>query len=496
MESAWRSARLAWTDRHLLLAAQEGSMHSANSSALPRRSSRVQTAVPILVSSLDGTRFTQVCRTLVVNAHGCAIVSRVRFDAGAPLHFRSKEGRQTTAHVVSCQAIGKDDHSWRLGARLDRPENFWGLQNCPGDWDVPGASTAASLPPVTLRPNRTLSSVSQPAPSAPGSISTQIEAQMNKMLAELVRPLQAEVSALKQQLAQRDSNRSRFEVSLSSIPPELEQQLESRLQKYLGPKIMDETRQQSAHLLEAAKAAIDQKTTQGYEDFLRRSQEELKVMEKRAEDISAHISARAREQLSRGLDEYQQQVLEGGNCLKRLSEELLKYLQYHLNEEHETRREELEQLRASVASESSRLHEHVDYLDSRIATLNDSAQRLESGLDQRLSELASITVSDARNQLEALTNDMLEQSLRRGVKELGEQLEAASENLKMIQAGIVTYVSESLKAQSAEALQAFERSLEETAAYCVERWRMRLADGLNAVAKSMSDQFRLDDRSS
>jgi uncharacterized small protein (DUF1192 family) len=471
-------------------------MHSASSSANARRSSRVQTAVPILVSSLDGTRFTQVCRTLVVNAHGCAILSRVRFDTGAPLHFRSKEGRQTTAHVVSCQAVDKDNHSWRLGARLDQPENFWGLQNCPTDWDLPSVSNVASLPPVPLRPNRMLTPASQSTPSAPAPIPAHIEAQMNKMVAESVRPLQAEIAALKQQLAQRDANRSRFEVSLSSIPPELEQQLELRLQKFLGPKMLDDTRQQSAHLLEAAKAAIDQKTTQGYEDFLLRSQDELKVMEKRAEDISAHISARAREQLSRGLDELQQHLLEGGNSLKRLSDELLKYLQYHLNEEHEARRGDLEQLRASAASQSSRLHEHVEYLDSRIAALNDSAQRLESGLDDRLSQLASSTVSDARNQLEALTNDVLEQSLKTSTTELSDQLEAASENLKMIQAGIVTYVSESLKAQSVEALQAFERSLEETATYCVERWRVRLADGLNAVAKSMSEQFRLEERSS
>src|SRR5579863_7349709 len=99
-----------------------------------RRSSRVPTAVQILVTSLDATRFSEVCETLVVNAHGCAMLTRVKLDTGVPLHFRSKNGRETTAQVVACQPLTSDHRSWILGARLDRPENFWGLKACPRDW--------------------------------------------------------------------------------------------------------------------------------------------------------------------------------------------------------------------------------------------------------------------------------------------------------------------------------------------------------------------------
>src|SRR6266699_3397857 len=107
-------------------------MHNENSALSLRRSSRVPVAVPILVSSLDGAHYSEVCETLVVNAHGCAIRSRAKLDAGVALHFRSKDGRNTTAHVVSCQRM--DSLSWRLGARLDRPQNFWALQTFPEDW--------------------------------------------------------------------------------------------------------------------------------------------------------------------------------------------------------------------------------------------------------------------------------------------------------------------------------------------------------------------------
>src|SRR6201993_5576112 len=102
-------------------------MQNANSPAALRRSSRVPINVPILVTSLEpGTRFSEVCETLVVNAHGCAMRSPVKLDAGVLLHFHSKEGRETTAKVIYCEPF-ESDRGWRLGARLHPPPNFWGL---------------------------------------------------------------------------------------------------------------------------------------------------------------------------------------------------------------------------------------------------------------------------------------------------------------------------------------------------------------------------------
>jgi hypothetical protein len=125
-------------------------MHNANSPAALRRSSRVPVNVPVLVTSLEpGTRFSEVCETLVVNAHGCAMRSPVKLDAGVLLHFHSKEGRETTAKVIACQPLEADRTSWRLAARLDRPENFWGLTTCPADWaqlPAPAAPTKSKLP--------------------------------------------------------------------------------------------------------------------------------------------------------------------------------------------------------------------------------------------------------------------------------------------------------------------------------------------------------------
>ena len=470
-------------------------MHSGNAPTLLRRSSRVPTAVPILVTSLEGKHFSDVCETVVVNAHGCAILTRVKLEAGVPLHFHSKEGRDTTARVVSCQPVDSDLRSWRLGAKLDRPENFWGLRDCPKDWAFPAALVPTRVPQIVKAAN----AIVPPELPSPGNqtpeatlerAARQLEAQMKKAMTELVRPLQAEIAALKERLAQREANPSRFEVSLSSIPAELEQQIESRVRKDLGPRLMEEARAQSAHLLASAKTMIEQRTSETHENFRRMVAEELNVVEKRAHDISVYISENTQEHLRRGLEDFHQRLLDGGNSLKRLSEELLEFLQHNLNAEHDARRGDLEQLRAAMASESARLQEQIGHLDIRIGKLDQSARSLESGLDQRLSRISSDTVKDTRMQFESAANEILEELTARSVHLLRGHLEETSGNMKSIQQGIVASVSESLKGQAGNALQAFEDSTEDLAKLSIERWRLKLERGWIALAKSLNEQFR------
>jgi hypothetical protein len=467
-------------------------MHNGQASTILRRSSRVPTALQILVTSLEGTHFSEVCETLVVNAHGCAILTRVKLDTGVPLNLHNKDGRETTAHVVTCQPIGSDHRTWRLGAKLDRPDNFWGLRDCPKDWVLP-APVAPPRPPQILTSTNTSASHplsgqgNQPSEAVRDRFARQLEEQVRRMIAESVRPLQAEVMALRERVSQREANPSRFEVSLSSIPPELEQQIEARLRKDLGPRVLDEARQQSVHLLESAKTTIDQRVTESHDNFLRRVGEELGVVEKRAYDISAHISEKTQEHLRRGLEDFHQKLLEGGNSLKGLSEELLEFLQHNLNAEHEARRGDLEQLRSAVASESSRLQEQVEYLDARIAKLDESTRCLESGLDHRLSRISSEAVKETRNQFENLANEILEELTARSIKALSDQLDEATENMKVVQNGIVASASESVKGRTANALQAFENSMEHLARLSIERWRLKLEVGLNALAKSLNE---------
>jgi len=469
-------------------------MYSSNVSNSLRRSSRVPTVLPVLVTTLDGSPFSEVCETLVVNAHGCLMVSPAKLDTGVPVRFHTKEGREATAHVVSCQPIGEESQAWRLGARLDRPENFWGLKDCPRDWALPSV-VVQTRPPQSL-PSTVLPAHTMPAPGAPTDAmieraSRQLEERVKRMIKEFVQPLEAEVATLREQLAERQARPPRFEVSLSSIPPELEQQLETRLKKNLEPRALEEARQQYTNLLAAARATIDQKTREGYEDFVQRVGRELEVVEKRGHDISEHLSETTRQHLRRGLEDFRQQLLEGGNSLKRLSDELLQFVQDSVSAEHSARLAELEQLRSAVTSESARLHEHIEYLDVRIRNLDESVRNMEAGLDKRLGKMVSNTVKDARSQMESAGSDILEEWTARGAAAAANQVDEASAKMKMVQEEIVASGHESLRIQVTSALQEFERSMEEVARRSVEHWRLKLAGGLNVVLRSLGDQFQL-----
>ena len=467
-------------------------MHNGQAPTILRRSSRVPTALQILVTSLEGTHFSEVCETLVVNAHGCAILTRVKLDTGVPLNLHSKDGRETTAHVVTCQPIGSDHRNWRLGAKLDRPENFWGLRDCPKDWVLP-ATVVPPRPPQILKstnasaPHELSVQGKQPSEPALDRVARQLEAQVRRMIVESLRPLQAEVMALKERVAQREVNPSRFEVSLSRIPPELEQQIESRLRKDLGPKVLDEARQQSVHLLESTKSTIDQRVAEATIIFYAGSAKNLKSS-RNVHTTFPRTSLRT----------------PGSTCVvvwkistrsywteatpsNGLSEELLEFLQDNLNAEHEARRGDLEQLRSSVASESSRLQEQVDYLDARIAKLDESTRCLESGLDHRLSRMSSEIVRDTRSQFDNLANEILGELTARSISALSDQLDEATEKMKVVQNGIVASASESLKGQAANALQVFEHSMEHLARLSIERWRLKMEVGLNALAESLNE---------
>jgi hypothetical protein len=456
----------------------------------------VQANVPILVTSLEPQQhFSEVCETLVVNAHGCAMRSPVKLEPGLPLQFHSKDGREATARVVYCQPLSSDSPEWTLAARLDQPANFWGLQACPQDWSLLSEPGEKPMPKLVQKSAKTDAPQTVPATvkAALEGIQRQVsDPHLRALMTELVRPLQAEITELKERLAHRESRKSQFEVSLTQIPPELEQQLELRMRKYLAPRVQEEARDMSAQVLEAAKSAIHLKTTESHGEFLRRVAQELQAVEQRAQGISSDLSENLHGQLRKALTELQGQMVDAGNRLKRLSEDLLHYLQDNLNEEHNVRRQELDRIRETAAAESARLQEQVTGLDQRIVKLDASARELESGLDKRLSVLASQTVTSVRGQLESVLETLLQELANRNSQELERQLGQACAQLREFQRETNSSTSESLRKHVGEAMSAFETAMREASEESLDRMRSTLAGGLNSLVLALGEQFKLE----
>jgi hypothetical protein len=448
-------------------------MQAPNLSDL-RRSSRLPVALPILVTSLEpDSGFSEVCETLVVSAHGCAMRSSMKLDAGAPVQFQSEDGRWTMAHIVDCQPMDSDQQGWKLGAKLDQPDNFWGLETWPDDWSQLSDISAF---------------VKQPPQESPLPEYVRFRA----VIAEFVEPLQAEIRELREKLAQGSTRRSQFDLSLTHIPPEVEEKLLVRLREDLGVQVLRQTRQQSEEVLEAAKEAIGKRITKAHNDFREQVVQDLQVVEQRARGFAEEITEVVQKHLDSGAERFQKQVLEAGIRLEGRSEESLRALQQRLREEHDTFRREMQKVQAALGSESSRLQAQNADLAIRMDKLDESARKLESDLDSRLVQMGSDIISGARTQLEKALDAVLKELGTRNSQELGKQLDDACEHLQGVQKSIEGSISQLLKSQVTGTLLSFGQTMEELAQDSVEQWRQALARDFSSLANTLGRQLRTD----
>ena len=279
-----------------------------------RRSSRVPITLPIAVTSLEPSApFSEICETLVVSAHGCAIFSPAKLEAGIPVQFRRKGGGATKAHVVDCRPMGSGQNGWQVAAKLDQPENFWGLEVCPEDW-----GRLMEIHSDDPQPTRKLAG-NKNQPGAPGLkiVSDKNQPQLTErdlraIVAEFVQPLHAEVVALREKTAQEDGKRSRFDISLSHIPPEVEEKLWVRLREDLGTQVLKQTQEQSAQVLGSAKTLIEQKIGQALEGFRQHAAEQLQTVEQNARGLSEEIAEAVGQHFNSGAEKFQQQVADAG----------------------------------------------------------------------------------------------------------------------------------------------------------------------------------------
>ncbi len=445
-------------------------MAASNPSVL-RRSSRVPMNVPILVTSVaEPHAFSEMCETLVVNAHGCSLRSANKLDPGVPVHFQTNDGNWTMAHIVDCQPLNHGQTSWMLGVRLEKPTNFWGLKTYPEDWAQ--LLELSSLHQVRQMP--------RPAPVT----------DLHAVIAELVEPLHAAVSEIRQRLERRESNRSQFEISLSYIPPEVEEKIAIRLRDELGAQVMDKTRIQAETVLEATKDAISRRITDARNQFRGELAQELHGVEERAKGLSEEITSAVQQHFHSGEERLEQQLLEAGIRLERRGEEFFRVLQSRLGDEHAAYRREMQQVHAAVASEVADIQAETTNISNRMTTLDASARQLETEMDSHLTRVATDIISGARTQLESALDVVLKDLGTRNARELESHLENAQDRLRMIQKGIETSVSGLVKAKVADSLVLFGQTIEALAQDAVTRWRDGLARDLSSMSEILKNNLK------
>jgi hypothetical protein len=440
-------------------------------------------------------QFSEICETLVVSAHGCALRLPLKLDTGSALRLHSRGGRQATAYVVFCQPMGPDGQGFRLGAQLDRPENFWGLESCPDDWSVVEMpAPAAQHPPHELSAKSAVLNQPQTPSRTSQDVLDKVREQLSEdrlrgILAKLVQPLQADVTELREKLA-ANAKRNRFEVSLGYIPPELEEKLWERLRHELGTRVLEQTREQSAEMLGSAKTAMEEKTGAALTEFRHRLAGELHAVEQRAQVLSKELTTTTQQQVHAGMEKLQRQALEKEEHLDAASEKLLSSLQEQLAESHKVHRREVDQIQVDAAAKAFQLQSEVSDLGRRMAALNESVRRLESDLDAHLERIAAEIVSGAEGQIDGAVALALKNLQARGSNEVETRLSEMCGHLRTIQNRIEDSFSASVAGRGEEAVQSVAQQFEELAQRSTEKWRLALAKDLNSVANTLGQQLR------
>jgi hypothetical protein len=466
-------------------------MQAQNRSEVVRRSSRLPITIPLLVTSLDpGNDFSEVCETLVVSAHGCALRSPMAVKAGVPVHFHTKEGRQTVAHIIDCQPIGSSPEGWRLGAQLDEPDNIWGVKPSPEDWAGPRKERPAEggqLAPAT-KSAAPRSQTASPQIAA-DNLDRQFSGdQLQRMIVSQLQPLQAELAAIQERLAQREANRSRFEVSLSHIPPELEQELWGRLRQDLGQRSLQLAREESERELEAAHAAIEDRLAKAQRELQQEASEELKSVGQRAQASADGITEKVQQHCRIRMEQVQQQAVQAETRLNQHSEKLQQSLTQQLEEKHGAQRQEMQRLREAAAAEWSHIETQLAEVNSRLEKLDESAQRLELDFQANAEAVARKVMSETKAQLESTVEGLLQQLRAHNAQELEMQLDEACARLTRVQNEIEASISELLQARVSFAMQSFEQTMHDAAQQCVGSWKLGLARQLSSFASILESE--------
>src|SRR5207245_11614005 len=101
------------------------------------------------------------------------------------------------------------------------------------------------------------------------------------IVAETVQSLQAEVTELKQKLTRGEPKRSQFEISLSHIPPEVEEKLWTRIRKDIGTKALQKKQQQYEQVFEVVKEALGKKNSEAQHECREHAAQEQQAVEHR-----------------------------------------------------------------------------------------------------------------------------------------------------------------------------------------------------------------------
>ncbi len=162
-----------------------------------RRSTRVNFAAPIIVSGRDarGQVFREETETSIVNLHGCKLKMSHQVLVGMVVTLETRHTPSPTKAIcVHVWDPPRGETLQEVAVQLLRPQNIWGLENPPPDWQKvlealvqgrPGvgvtaprrADLPAQAPPVLAQVSKPAAAAPVPAPATSGAAVPKVPSQ-------------------------------------------------------------------------------------------------------------------------------------------------------------------------------------------------------------------------------------------------------------------------------------------------------------------------------
>jgi hypothetical protein len=476
-----------------------------------RRSSRIEQAVPLLVTGVDalGRPFVEHTSTVTLNCHGCRYQSKhyVLKNMWVTLEVPHAEAGQPPRHVRAQVMWIQRPHNVRelfqVGVELDTPGNLWGIAFSPPDW-IPFPDLSHPLAEIPASENLEFGALERHEEHWMASKERAVEDNLRTMhpgredevSATLARQMEHLVSEAKQQLheAIRESATHTLTAEARPLIAALYAQLREgeqsaqgagQAQQHEDPIDMEHTKEkiaeQAHELAEAALGGLREHWNRELSESMQGARESLAVQlgeieQDRRGGFERQIASdirQATEALERVANDVRSSVIgvqENLEQLRRHAEDAaapLREIEQRLHARSEESRAQLEGLEAATRQ-----------FEERMAALHASA---ESGWQTRL----EASVADAAKTWNERIETSIENAAKRAADELARRSQEAVDQLERAAGLRIATIAKGFTATSSE----LERTISERAITIGEAFAETISQGETRFA-ALQNSFR------
>lgn len=413
-----------------------------------RRGTRIAQAVPLIVTGVDalGCPFEERTSTSIINCHGCRYPSKhyllknMWMNLEVPHPELDREPRRVRARVTWIQRPRTVREPFQVGVELETPGNVWGIAFPPPDWFL--------FPEDAVR-----------TPSPQESEAAVFE-ERDSLHASL-RGAQEEYNEGAMPAATSSEEPVEMSQQMARLVDEARQQLHAAISDSVAQAVALEVRQLQARLEADRNATAKQwdqriealldKTAQETADRLaRQSQSSLEKLEN---DVAGRIASMGKA-FAEALAQAENELTALRSALeseKQRAEESLRQVQSAREQLREEMQGSVIQGQAVEQALEQRAAVLLQALDQQIArqadrTITESAERLQSEINSRVTALTNNTCESLRETAEWYQKKLQTQvqaTLEKGIEEAGNSLKEKAREISGIFASELDHYSRS-----------------------------------------------------